>query len=69
MNPPCNKCIYFVPTNYGPAGYCTIYVSFKGPKPFRVLEFSDKIRGDEDKCGAKGHLFEPREAPKNLSIL
>jgi len=64
MNPTCNKCIYFVPTKYSPAGYCSRYVRFKNPAakyPFTLLEFSDKIRSDETKCGEKGKLFESRE--------
>ena len=66
MNPPCHKCVHFVPTRYGTIGYCGLYVRFKGlkaglRKPYTLYQFSEVIRGDERKCGPEGKLFKGKE--------
>ena len=62
MNPPCHKCVHFVPSRYGTIGYCGLFARFKGAKagirkPYSIYQFSEIIRGDPRKCGPEGKLF------------
>lgn len=56
FNPPCEKCIYFVPGKYAHTGSCARYIAYRGRGKL-VYDFSDTVRMDTNKCGSKGRFF------------
>lgn len=62
MNPPCEKCAFFIPGKYPHTGSCKKFTAIRG-RLRAIHDFTENVRLDPKRCGPKGRYYIKKEGP------